>query len=584
MIMGCMDSDRVALTGRYVRAALRYRAVVAGMIICMVMVGALEPLLVWLLAPLLDSAVADKQYILPTALLPLVMVLLVFCRSAFIYGRAYLGGWLDVTLQREFRAAMAAQLAQLPAAQIQRDTQGRLTSRFMVFLPKLTSSTLPVCVAMVQEPIKIIAYVALMLYWQWQLAIIVLLVAPIVALMVRYLSRRMRRAAAAAQQYIALGQNRLNESIQLWQIIKLQGAERAQGRLRNAFGQLRGAMLKVSIVLCAGQPITHFLLALPFAVVVYYAVGALQAGEMSAGEVASFITIMLLLPGPVRSITRAVNTWEEMLVAAREIFGFLDAAGEPDDGTRQLGRARGEIVFDDICFGYSADAPPVLRGVSLTVAAKETVALVGRSGAGKTTLANLLPRFYEADSGAARLDGVDIRELTLESLRNQIALVTQKPLLFDDTVAMNVAYPDEAADERRVWAALQDAAADEFVRALPDGAQTRIGADGERLSGGQRQRLALARAFYKDAPVVILDEATSALDSETEMKIKEAMRRLFVGRTAIIIAHRFATIDFADRVVVLDGGRVIAAGASDDLRQSCPLYADLYNAQLLRAD
>lgn len=591
MFKGLRHSQRIRLTWRYLRAVIQHRWAFGGMLLCMVVVGVLEPLLPWMLAPLLDSTNQSKTYGIPAGWLPYAMLLLIFARSAFSYGRSYLGGWLDATLQRDYRAAMSEKLTALPASHIQRDSLGALTSRFMQFLPTVTGATMPVCMALVQETIKIIGFISLMLYLQWQLTLYILIIAPIIVFKIRYLKRRMKKAAGSSQQAISLSQSRLNETVQLWQIVKLQGQRTTQQWLHTAFARLRNAMLRVYIVTSAGQPGAHFLLALPFAFIIAYIVGALEVGEMSAGEAASFLTVMLLLPTPIRNITSAINKWEQMLVAAREVFGFLDAPPERDNGTQVLAQVRGAVEFQNITFAYETGHPPALDGVSLHIATQETVALVGRSGGGKSTLTHLIPRFYNPQSGRVLLDGVDLQEITLASLRQNIALVTQTPLLFDDTIAANVAYPDtaDAEDEgddtaqkiERVMQALQNAAADDFVNALPNGVHTRIGEGGGRLSGGQRQRLALARAFYRDAPIIILDEATSALDSETEAKIKQAMQRLLAGRTAVIIAHRFATIDFADRIIVLDRGKILAQGTSAQLRATCPLYNELYTAQQL---
>ena len=357
--------------------------------------------------------------------------------------------------------------------------------------------------------------------------------------------------------------------------------------LEKTFNALRGGSLRTNIILSAGQPLTHILTALPFAVVIGYIITALADSTMSAGSAASFLTIMLLLPTPVRIITRALNQWEQMLAAAREVYGFLDLAAETDSGKKTLtpsARLRGDIAFEHVTFQYPGGSAPVLRDLSLSVRAGETIALVGLSGSGKTTLCNLLPRFYPIGQGRLLIDGSDSRDYALADLRRQFALVPQHPLLFDDSVAMNVAFPapaDGPAAHERINAALKAAAATDFVAALPEGSATRIGENGNLLSGGQQQRLMLARAFYQDAPIVILDEATSALDSESESQIKRAVQQLLANRTAIIIAHRLSTIDFADRIIMLADGKIIASGSLAELRQSCRPFTALYEAQQL---
>ena len=548
------------------------------MIFCMIATGLLEPLIPWMLAPLLDAG-SEKNYPFSSVFLPYLFFLLVFFRCALSFGRSYLGGWLDATLQKELRAEMSALLLKLPVTQLQIDSMGKITSRFMAYLPTLTASIMPVCMALVQETIKCVGYVALMLYLQWQLALIVLLVSPLLAFTIRRLGRRMKKAAQKVQNDTAHAQDRLNETVQLWQIIKMQGDSTARLRLLSAFSAMRSTMLRINVILSSGQPLTHFILSLPIALVIYYVLQARIDNVMSAGEVASFMTVMLLIQTPVRNITRAMSTWEQMLAAAREVYTFLDMKTEEDSGKKELKRARGDICFESVSFSYD-NATPVLRDFSIKLAAGEIVALVGRSGAGKTTITNLLTRFYTPQAGAIRLDGEDIRDLTLSSLRRQITLITQEPLLFNDSAAMNVAYPDfaDSINVERLEKALHSARADDFVNPQND---DNIGDGGKLLSGGQRQRLALARAFYCDSPIVILDEATSALDAETEVKIKESLRLLFRDRTALIISHHFSTIDFADRIGVLDEGRLIAVGTMEELRKTCPLFNELYNAQKL---
>ncbi len=547
----------------------------------MLMVAVLEPLLPMIMKPLLDAG--GEEFVIEPTLLPYFSLVLVLMLGAFSYGREYLGGWLDATMQRDLRAAITAHLLQLPLRHLRAESLGKTTSRFMFFVPLLTSRVLPVFTALTQGTVKTAVYLGWMFYLQWQLACVVLLATPFVALLIRFLGKKMKIASGRAQRDIAAGQSQLNETVRLLPVIKIAGAAAAEGTLRRAFSSLRGALLRQQIVVAAGQPLSQLIIAIPGAVILVAVVDSLLGGRMSPGDVAAFVGIMLLMPRSVRVIARSSTQIEQMRAAAEEIFAFMDLSLEKDEGKKNIDRARGAVEFDGVSFAYADDAPLVLDDVSLSVAPHETIALVGRSGAGKTTLANLLPRFCQLTAGTVRLDGEDIRNLTLSSLRRQIALVTQDPLLFDNTVAFNVAYPDDSATQmEKVNAALRAAAADDFVAALPQGANTQIGENGANLSGGQRQRLALARAFYRDAPLVILDEATSSLDSETEGKIKEAMRRLLAGRTALIIAHRFATIDFADRVAVLDGGKLIAMGKAADLRQTCPLFAELYEAQKLQ--
>ncbi len=545
------------------------------MLFCMVLSAFLEPLLALMLKPLLDGgggfAVARDQIPFFAAA---VMVLL----PAAVYGRTYLGGWLDITMQRDLRRDMAAHFVRRPLGG--KETAGKTAARFMTFTPELTRGTMPVLLALVQEPLKAMFYLAQMFYLEWQLALLICASLPPTALLIKWLGRRMKKAAVRAQEETARAQNRLNESARLAPVVKIHGAAAEGKKLAAAFSALRGALLRVHIIIAAGQPLSMLAVALPSTLALFYVSRALSAGEMSAGDVAAFLGCMLLMPRSVRAITRSATLLEAMLAAAREVFGFLDSPAEDDFGKKEIKRARGEIIFDNVFLQYPNAKRPALRGVSVKINAGETAALAGRSGAGKSTLANLLPRFFAPQKGAVLLDGEDVRDLTLASLRAQIALVTQDTLLFDDTVAANVCYPDSpsATNREKILRALKDAAAADFVAAMPRGMDSPAGENGCLLSGGQRQRISLARAFFRDAPLVILDEATSSLDAKTEAEVRAALKKLLRGRTALVIAHRAAAFDFATRVLVLDEGKLIAEGAPDTLAQTCPFYAELLRA------
>ena len=568
--------SRRNLIKRFLSRLGEYRSALAGMLVCMTAAAILEPLLALMLKPLLDGS---GDFLVSRENIPYFAAAVLILLPLAMYGRAYLGGWLDITMQRDLRREMAAKLVRRP--QSDSEKTGKTTTRFVAFVPAMTGASLPILTALVQEPLKTLFYLAQMFYLEWQLALILCLAMPPTAMLIRYSARRMKKKAERAQEEMAQMQSRLNESIALMPMIKVHGAGAARDILGRAFSSLRAALLRMQIVIAAGQPLSMILISVPSVVVLFYVSDALTADEMTAGDVAAFLGCMLLMPRSVRAITRSATLLEGMLAAAREVFGFLDSPEEENRGTKIIKRARGEIVFDNVYVKYPGAADFAVCGVSAKIAAGETAALVGRSGAGKTTLANLPPRFYSPQKGKVLLDGTDIRELTLESLRKQIALVTQDTLLFDDSVAANVCWPETPTSQNRarIEDALRCAAAEDFVAALPRGAESPAGENGGLFSGGQRQRIALARAFYRDAPIVILDEATSALDAETENKIRAAMQKLLTGRTALVIAHRFAAIGFADRALVLDGGRLIANDSPNNLLRDCPLYAELYRAQ-----
>ena len=577
-----MASEKIRLARRYYRRLGPYRLVFTGSIVCMAMVGLLEPLLPLMLKPLLDGEAGGGAVFTH---LPWLMIGVVAARCAFAFGRGYSTAWVESQMLRDLRGDMAAILPRLPAARYAAESGGDFIARMMPFASHTASSLTLVVVALVQDSIKTLFYAASLFFLQWQLALIVFSVSPLVIFAVRKLNRRIKKISQVDQALLARGQNIINETAASWRLIKAGGGEEAaRARLAGLFARMRGTMLRIRTAVSAGQPLTQFILAAAFSLVLFYIVSALQTGEMSAGDAGAFLAVMLAMQAPARSIVGALAAWEQGTVAAREVFNFLDSAVEDESGA-DIGRARGETVFAGVGFSYPGAETPALSGLSFSLAAGEHVALVGESGAGKTSAVNLLLRFYDPQEGAIFLDGVDIRKISRRSLRRQIGYVTQEARLFDDTIAANVAYgADGAADPEKIQAALQAAAAADFVAALPQREETTVGEGGDSLSGGQRQRILIARAFYRDCPLVILDEASAALDAQTEAKIKEAMSRLLRGRTAIIVAHRFSMIDFVDRAIVMENGRAAAAGAPSDLLETSPLFRRLYEAQKSRLD
>ena len=577
-----MASEKIRLARRYYRRLGPYRLVFTGSIVCMAMVGLLEPLLPLMLKPLLDGEAGGGAVFTH---LPWLMIGVVAARCAFAFGRGYSTAWVESQMLRDLRGDMAAILPRLPAARYAAESGGDFIARMMPFASHTASSLTLVVVALVQDSIKTLFYAASLFFLQWQLALIVFSVSPIVIFAVRKLNRRIKKISQVDQALLARGQNIINETAASWRLIKAGGGEEAaRARLAGLFARMRGTMLRIRTAVSAGQPLTQFILAAAFSLVLFYIVSALQTGEMSAGDAGAFLAVMLAMQAPARSIVGALAAWEQGTVAAREVFNFLDSAVEDESGA-DIGRARGETVFAEVGFSYPGAETPALSGLSFSLAAGEHVALVGESGAGKTSAVNLLLRFYDPQEGAIFLDGVDIRKISRRSLRRQIGYVTQEARLFDDTIAANVAYgADGAADPEKIQAALRAAAAADFVAALPQREETTVGEGGDSLSGGQRQRILIARAFYRDCPLVILDEASAALDAQTEAKIKEAISRLLRGRTAIIVAHRFSMIDFVDRAIVMENGRAAAAGAPSALLETSPLFRRLYEAQKSRLE
>ena len=577
-------TDRELLR-RYWGLVSPYPGAFAAVVVCLVAGGLMEPLIPWLFSSLLDAqGQKGKGPAVPPEWLPAAFVVVVLVRGIFGYGRLYFSGWLEAAVQADLRLHCGGRMLRWPARKFREFSPGKITSSIMTFTGGLTHVANTLLVSAVQDCVKIAAYLALLFYLRWDLAAVVLAASPFIAFVIRKLSRRIRKRADEIRLGVERGADELLEAARLWPAVKIQGGEAAErARLSRRFSRLRRAALRVGRLNSAAQPLGQMLLALAFAYVVHQILAALSAGTMTPGDAAAFVSAMLLLQVPVRNLSRFFPRWAEARANAVAVFAFLEIPLEKDSGTKTAERTRGELVFRNVVFRHSEAERPALDGVSLRIRAGETLALVGRSGAGKSTLAAMLPRFHEPDSGEILLDGTDLREFRLADLRRQIALVSQDAPLFNDTAAANVSYPEDprgggVEGAARIESALRDAAAD-FALESPE---KRAGAGGGDFSGGQRQRLALARAFYKDAPIVILDEPTAALDSEAEAKIKQALRRLLAGRTALVITHRFSAIDFADRVAVLDAGKVVAEGTTRELLEKSELFRELYEAQRLK--
>jgi subfamily B ATP-binding cassette protein MsbA len=373
----------------------------------------------------------------------------------------------------------------------------------------------------------------------------------------------------------------IDEAIGGHKVVKLFGGQDYEkARFDQEANRVRRHQMKQAMASAASAPIVQLIAAGALAVIIWYAMLQSSAAQLSVGEFAAFVTGMLMLTAPLKRVTDINEYLQKGLAAAESVFRLIDEAPEPDRGTEAIGRARGEVRFEDVSFSYEEAGKPALDSVSLVIAPGETVALVGASGAGKTTLANLVPRFYHPTRGRILLDGRDLEALTLASLRANIALVSQDVVLFNDTVAANIAYGlMNGAAERDIIAAAEAAHAMEFIREMPQGLATLVGENGVKLSGGQRQRLAIARALLKNAPVLVLDEATSALDTESERHVQAALEALMRGRTTLVIAHRLTTVEKADRIVALERGRIAETGTHRELLARGGIYDKLYRIQ-----
>jgi subfamily B ATP-binding cassette protein MsbA len=551
-------------------------------VIGMIAAAATEPLLPALIKPLLDRGFsAGAQSTLSPLTFGLAILGIFLVRGVLSFGSSYFLAWVSNRVVLDLRAAMFARLVRFPAKFFDDHSSGTVLSKVAYDVGGVTSAATSVLTVAVQDSIRVVGLLGWMLFLNWKLTLIAVAIGPPIALFVRLLSRRLRSMAREAQHSMGDLAHVLEETIECHKVVKVFGGHDYESRrFERANQRLRGFNMRQTVPAALTTPVTHLLAALALAIIVYIALQDSLAARATMGEFASFILAMLMLLAPLKHLTELNAPLQRGLAAAESVFELVDAPIEEDLGTGRLARARGEIEFQNVGFTYPTRKEPALSSVSLAVRAGETVALVGGSGGGKTTLVNLLPRFYAPQSGRILLDGHDIQSLKLESLRANLALVSQDVVLFNDTIRANIAYGGMgAAADAEVAAAAEAAHAMEFIREMPQGLETLIGENGMRLSGGQRQRLAIARALLKNAPVLILDEATSALDSESERLVQDALETLMRGRSTLVIAHRLSTIERADRIVVLDRGQIAETGTHAELLARNGIYTRLYRIQ-----
>jgi len=580
--MGLRDQSSLHLYVRLLAYVRPHARVFAFALLAMVLAAATEPLFPALMKPLLDGGFASgQQPVLPPLLFAGALLAIFVLRGSLTFVSGYLMAWVSQRVVLELRAAMFSRLVRFPTRFYDDHTSGALLSKVAYDVAGVTGAATTVLTVVVKDSIAVIGLLGWMFYLNWKLTLIALAAGPLVAVAVRVFSQRLRNMARGAQTAMGDLAHVLEETIECHKVVKVFGGQDyEEKRFEQANKLLRGFHMRATIPAAATVPITQILASAALAIIIYIALRESLEARTTVGEFASFVTAMLMLLSPLKRLTELNAALQRGLAAAESVFGMVDTPVEEDRGTLAIGRARGEIVFEDLSFVYPARTELALAGINLHIRPGETVALVGGSGGGKTTLVNLLPRFYAPTRGRVLLDGHDIQNLTMDSLRANIALVSQEVVLFNDSIYANIAYGKMGgASEREVIAAAEAAHALSFIRETPEGLNTLIGENGLRLSGGQRQRLAIARALLKNAPVLILDEATSALDSESERQVQAALETLMRGRTTIVIAHRLSTIERAERIVVLERGRVAETGTHSELIARNGVYANLYRIQ-----
>jgi subfamily B ATP-binding cassette protein MsbA len=514
-----------------------------------------------------------------------VLILAAYLAKGF---GAYVSGFLmaDVgqRVVRDLRNRLFRHTLDQSAAFFSRRTSGQLVSRITNDVNQVQSVVSDTLADLIRESLAVVGFAATMFYYDWHLALVCMTAAPLVVYPLVRLGQRVRRTSRRGQEQLEQVTHIATEGLAGHRIVKAFGAEgREAKRFGEATQQLYRTNMKITSALSALPPTMEFIGGLAAIAALWYGADRIKNGFLTAGEFSSFLTAAFMMYGPIKKLSRVNAAVQQAIAAATRIFELLDTHSEVREspGAPALAPLRSSVEFRDVAFAYD-DEPArfILRHVSFAARAGQIAAIVGLSGAGKTTLVNLIPRFYDVSEGAILIDGVDIRGVSLKSLRDQTALVTQETVLFDDTVAANIAYGVPGAARERVEAAARAAHADEFIRQLPDGYETRIGERGQRLSGGQRQRLAIARAILKDCPLLVLDEATSALDAESELLVQDALSNLMKDRTTFVIAHRLSTVRRADLIIALEHGEISEIGTHEELvSKAGGVYAKLYALQ-----
>ncbi|MEW7974634.1 MAG: lipid A export permease/ATP-binding protein MsbA [Candidatus Thiodiazotropha endolucinida] len=573
------------MTGRelYLRLLKRVRPYwrqFSGALAAMVVLALTEPAIPWLMKPMLDGSFVEKD---PAIIFwsPILLILLFSIRGImnFISGVAF--EWVAGKVVLDLRKMMIERILTMGTPYFDAHATGSLISKVTFNVNQVTMAATKVLTTLVKDTIVIIGLLAYMLYLNWLLTLAVFMAMPIIVVAVRFLAIRLRRVNRALQQTMGVMTQVLEESIRGHKVIKIfEGRPYEQRRFLERANWVRRYNMKSKVAGSAHMPLVEFVGAAMIAALVYVSTHQTAAGELTVGGFVSLMVAIGLLFSPLKRLTGINQPLQKGLAAAESVFSLVDEQPEADNGTRSLENVEGRVSFDAVSFRYPAMDKDALKPISFEMEPGSTVALVGHSGGGKTTIANLIPRFYTPTGGRILIDGIDIQELSLISLRRQISYVGQDSVLFDDSVAANIAYGavGEVSQEQIVEAA-KSAHALEFIQRLPDGFDTVIGEDGIRLSGGQRQRLAIARALIKDAPVLLLDEATSALDTESERYVQAALKTLTQERTTLVIAHRLSTIQHADKILVIQDGELVEEGKHQQLIGQKGVYYQLCHHQ-----
>lgn len=562
----------------------RYRIRVMWAMLGMLGAAATEPMLPAILKPLLDNGFAGKAdfslWVVPATIIGMFVL-----RGMCAFTTNYMLSWVSNKVLGDLRQQMFDRILRVPISFYYEHAHARILNTMMYEVQQIVEMIRVSLNTLIRDSLTVVALLIYLLYLNWQLTLIAFGLMPLVALLVRLVSKRLRQLNKAQQQCNAELTQTIEEAVRANIVIRVFGGEQyEQTRFLQKSEKLRGYSMRMTVASSATSPITQIMAACAVALVVVIALIQSNQNQTTVGGFVAFITAMLMLLTPLKHLADLNGPLQRGLTAAESVFSLIDAPLQEDVGTSLLSRAKGELIFEGVHFKYPTSESCALTNINLHINPGETVALVGMSGSGKSSLVNLVPRFYSPTAGRIVLDGIALDDIALTSLRSQMAMVSQHVVLFDDTIAANIAYGDMSPNIARIKEAARIAHLSDVISALPQGLDTMIGDNGMCLSGGQRQRLAIARAVYKDAPILILDEATSALDSESERAVQDSLATLMQGRTTLVIAHRLSTILSAHRIVVLAEGKIVETGSHQELLLHNGVYANLYHLQFAKED
>lgn len=558
-----------------------HRGKIAMSIVFMIGAGAASSLIAMLLGKLTDVGFYDQEAWIVVAA-PIALIFISVLHGGSMFMSNYLLGKTSQAVLVKLRGEIFHKILRWPAATYQKNSTGNITSKFIFEANVALSNASKSCIILVRDSVQVVALTCVLVWNNWMLAIVSLIIAPMIFKLLRYISKRMKTIMETCQASFASVLERVKEVYEGHRLVKLSDTYALEmdrfKRINDGVSKMMIDMTKVSSM---GTPLTQLIFMSGVALVLAFAMFQISQGVITMGDFVTFLAALLLLMPPLRNLAGVNSGFVMMAVAAESIFATLDEADETDEGKVDLTTCKGDFVFEHVSMRYPNTKRDAVHEFNLEVKAGDCIALVGLSGSGKSTLVHMIPRFWNPTKGRILLDGIDIRDLKLESLRRHIAIVSQDVMIFDDTIRNNVLYGSPDATEAEVWKALEDASLADFVRTLPEGLDTVVGEGGSRLSGGQKQRLSIARAFLRNAPILILDEATSALDSENEMKLKGALVSLMKGRTTFMVAHRFSTIEHATKIVAMADGVVKEMGTRAELLEQNGLFAELLRLQSL---